>query len=231
LSGGAPLPGEVKQVFENNTGATIGEGYGLTEASPVVTCNPICGGEIKLGSIGLPIPGTVVEIVSLDDRKTVLPQGEHGEVCVIGPQVMKGYYNKEEETNNSIVNGRLHTGDVGYLDSKGYVHLVDRLKDLILVRGYNVYPTQVEEAIYMHPLVEECIVTGVPDKERGETVWAWVKLLDGKTLEQEELMAFLADKLSPIELPRNIVFKETALPKTAVGKLSRKLLREQEGLV
>jgi long-chain acyl-CoA synthetase len=229
LSGGAPLPGEVKKSFEENTNGVIGEGYGLTEASPVVTCNPLQG-QIKLGSIGLPLPGTLVEILSIEDGKTVMPVGEHGEVCVSGPQVMKGYFNKPEETGNTIKNGRLHTGDVGYIDQQGYVHLIDRLKDVILVRGYNVYPTQVEEAIYMHDSVEECIVAGVPDDERGETVWAWVKTLDGKALDEAELIEFLKDKISPIEIPRRVIIKNEALPKTAVGKLSRKLLLEQEGV-
>jgi long-chain acyl-CoA synthetase len=226
LSGGAPLPGGVKKAFEEKTGAIVGEGYGLTEASPVVTCNPLAG-KVKTGSIGLPLPGTTVEIIDMDDRQTVLPLGERGEVCVSGPQVMKGYYKQPDATADSIRNGRLHTGDVGYIDPEGYVHLVDRLKDIILVRGYNVYPTQVEEAISLHPSVQECIVAGMPDDERGETVWAWVKPVDGKTLNENELKTFLKDKISPLEIPRTVVVRETPLPKTAVGKLSRKLLLEE----
>ncbi|QQG35536.1 MAG: long-chain fatty acid--CoA ligase [Micavibrio aeruginosavorus] len=229
LSGGAPLPGGVKKAFEERTGAKVGEGYGLTEASPVVTCNPIAG-KIKVGSIGMPIPGTLVEIISIEDGKTTVPVGEHGEVCISGPQVMKGYYNKPEDTASTIRNGRLHTGDVGYIDSEGYVHLVDRLKDLIIVRGYNVYPTQVEEAISMHPSVQECIVAGVPDEERGETVWAWIKPKDGQPLTEQEVQNFLQDKISPIEIPRKVIIRDTPLPKTAVGKLSRKLLLEEAGL-
>lgn len=229
LSGGAPLPGGIKRAFEERTGAIVGEGYGLTEASPVVTCNPLVG-KVKVGSIGMPIPGTIVEILSIEDGKTILPTGEHGEVCVRGPQVMKGYYKKPEDTAATIREGRLHTGDVGYIDSEGYVHLVDRLKDLIIVRGYNVYPTQVEEAVSQHPAVQECIVAGVPDEERGETVWAWIKPRDGQSLSEKDMQSFLQDKISPIEIPRKIIIRDTPLPKTAVGKLSRKLLLEEEGI-
>ncbi len=229
MSGGAPLPGGVKQAFENRTGTKVGEGYGLTEAAPVVTCNPMKG-EIKVGSIGVPIPGTIVEIIDMEDKKTVLPLGEKGEVCVRGPQIMKGYYNQPDATAETIRDGLLYTGDIGYIDEEGYIHLVDRLKDIILVRGYNVYPTQIEEAIYLHDAVEECIVAGVPDEERGETVWAWIKPLDGKNLTEEEIKSFLADKISPIEIPRKIILRNAPLPKTAVGKLSRKLLLEEEGI-
>ena len=229
LSGGAPLPQGIKDAFERRTGATLGEGYGLTEASPVVCCNPTKG-KVKVGTIGLPIPGTMVEIIDMEDGVTPLAQGAKGEVCVSGPQVMKGYYNKPEETAKVIKNGRLHTGDVGYVDEEGYIRLVDRMKDLILVRGYNVYPTQIEEAISLHGDVQECIVAGVPDDERGETVWAWVKARDGSELSEAALKSFLADKISPIEMPRKIVLRDTPLPKTAVGKLSRKMLLEEEGI-
>lgn len=231
ISGGAPLPLDVKRLFEEKTNSqAIAEGYGLTEASPGCTFNP-ARGKRKVGSVGMPIPGVVVEIVSREDGVTVLPVGEKGEVCISGPNLMKGYYKRPEATAEVIKNGRLHTGDVGYLDEEGYLFLVDRIKDLILVRGYNVYPRIVEEAIYLHPVVEECIVAGVPDQERGETVWAWVKPQAGKNLTQEELLEFLKDKLSPIEMPRKIIVRDQPLPKTAVGKLSRKDLLAQEGIV
>lgn len=230
ISGGAPLPADVKRLFEEKTGCKqLAEGYGLTETSPGATFNPAVGVR-KLGSVGMPLPGTTVEIVSREDGMTVLPIGEKGEVCIKGPQVMKGYYKKDDATAEMIRNGRLHTGDVGYLDADGYLHLVDRIKDLILVRGYNVYPRVVEEAIYLHPAVEECIVAGVPDAERGETVRAWVKPVTGKKVTEEELLEFLKDKLNPIEMPRMIVVRDKALPKTAVGKLSRKDLLAQEGI-
>ncbi len=230
MSGGAPLPGDVKRLFEEKTGCHhMGEGYGLTESSPVATFNPPTG-KIKNGSVGLPMPGTIIEIIDRDDGVSVLPVGEKGEVCISGPQVMKGYYNKPAETAEVLRNGRLHTGDVGYLDEEGYLFLVDRIKDMIVVRGYKVYPRFVEEAIYKHPSVEECIVAGVPDAERGETVWAWVKPAAGRTLTEADLKKFLEDKISPIEMPRKVIIRDKPLPKTAVGKLSKKDLLEQEGI-
>lgn len=230
MSGGAPLPGEVKRMFEEKTGCrNIGEGYGLTESSPVATFNPP-GGKIKNGSVGMPIPGTIVEIIDRDNGEAVLPAGEKGEVCISGPQIMKGYFNKPDETAEVLRRGRLHTGDVGYLDEEGYLFLVDRIKDMIIVRGYKVYPRFVEEAIYKHPSVEECIVAGVPDIERGETVWAWVKPIAGQILSEADLKKFLENKISPIEMPRKIIIRDVPLPKTAVGKLSKKDLLEQEGI-
>ncbi len=230
LSGGAPLPAEVKSAFEQRTKAKlVAEGYGLTEASPVVTCNPISD-KARAGSIGLPIPGTHVDIVSLEDGVTVLPVGAKGEVCVRGPQVMKGYYHKAEETAQIIKQGRLHTGDVGYMDAQGFVYLVDRVKDLILVGGYNVYPRNIEEEIYTHPAVAECIVAGVPDKLRGEAVWAWVKTKDGQSLGDSDLRAYLQGRLSQLEMPKKIIIRDEPLPKTAVGKLSKRDLLVQEGL-
>jgi long-chain acyl-CoA synthetase len=229
LSGGAPLPNEVKNAFEKKTGAALlTEGYGLTEASPVVTCNPLSP-RARGGSIGIPVPGTVVEIVSVEDGVTLLKPGEKGEVCARGPQVMQGYYKKPEETAKVLKNGRLHTGDVGYMDADGFVYIVDRIKDLILVSGYNVYPRHVEEAIYSHPAVKECIVAGVPDKLRGEVPYAWVKPIDGNPLDAATLRAFLKDKLSPVEMPKKIIVRDEPLPKTAVGKLSKKDLLAQEG--
>ena len=231
LSGGAPLPAEVKAAFEKRTGARlVAEGYGLTEFSPVVTCNPLSA-KARAGSIGLPVPGTMVEIISLEDSETVMKTGEKGEICASGPQLMQGYYKQPEETAKVVKNGRLHTGDVGYIDADGFVYIVDRLKDMILVGGYNVYPRHVEEAIYTHPAVKECIVAGVPDKLRGEAVYAWVKPVDGNPLEADTLRAFLQDKLSPIEMPKKIIIREEPLPKTAVGKLSKKDLLAQEGIV
>ena len=230
ITGGAPMPQDVQRLFEEKTGSrALAEGYGLTEASPGCTFNPPVGKK-KPGSVGQPVPGTIVEILGRDDGK-VLGVGEKGEVCITGPQVMKGYYRRPEATAEQIKNGRLHTGDVGYIDSEGYLHLVDRIKDLILVRGYNVYPRVVEEAIYLHPAVEECIVAGVPDQERGENVWAWVKPAAGKTISADALKEFLIDKLSPIEVPRKIILRDKPLPKTAVGKLSRKDLLAEEGIV
>ncbi|MBK3734384.1 AMP-binding protein [Azospirillum brasilense] len=226
LSGGAPLPVEVKEAFERNTGCVLVEGYGLSESSPVATANPVTGLN-KAGSIGLPLPGTLIEIVSLEEPRRVLPVGEKGEVCIRGPQVMKGYWNKPSETALTLVDGRLHTGDVGYMDEDGYTHIVDRIKDMILCSGFNVYPRNVEEAIYLHPAVAECVVAGLPDEYRGQTVKAYIRVDDGKALTREELIDFLKDKLSPIEMPKAVEFRGE-LPKTMIGKLSRKALLDEE---
>ncbi len=227
ISGGAPLPVEVKKTFEKNTGCVVIEGYGLTESTPVVCANPIKG-ENKAGSIGLPLPGTVVEIIDPEDKNTPMKTGERGELCVRGPQVMKGYWNKPEETAHVLRGGRLHTADIAYMDAAGYVYIVDRIKDLILVNGYNVYPRLVEEAIYLHPAVEECIVAGLPDPERGEMVKAWIKLKGGQNLDEASLKSFLKDKISPIEMPRAVEFRDKPLPKTMIGKLSRKDIVNEE---
>lgn len=227
ISGGAPLPLEVKTRFETLTGCKLVEGYGLTEASPVVACNPLWG-DSREGSIGLPLPGTEVKIVDLEDPSKDLPPGERGEVCVRGRQVMARYWERPHDTADSLRDGWLHTGDVGYFDADGYVYLVDRIKDLILCSGYNVYPRVVEDAIYQHPAVAEVIVAGVPDDYRGETVKAFVKLRDGESLDADALRTFLADKLSKIEMPRIVEFRDRPLPKTMVGKLSRKDVLEEE---
>lgn len=227
ISGGAPLPVEVKKTFENITGCIVVEGYGLTESSPVVSANPLTG-ENKAGSIGLPLPCTSVEIINPDDKETRMKLGERGELCVRGPQVMKGYWNKPEDTAQVLKDGLLYTGDVAVMDEQGYIFIVDRLKDMIITNGYNVYPRNVEEAIYAHDAVEECIVAGLPDTARGEIVKAWVKLKDGRNLSSEDLRAFLKERLSPMETPRQIEFRSEPLPKTMIGKLSRKDIVAQE---
>lgn len=226
ISGGAPLPVELKERFEARTGCVVVEGYGLTEASPVVTCNPIYG-RARAGSIGVPIPSTLVEIRDLDDPRRCLPAGHKGELCVCGPQVMKGYWNCPDETEQTFVDGWLRTGDVGTMDEDGYFYLVDRIKDLIIVHGYNVYPRIVEEAIYEHPAVAETTVIGVPDPHYGQIPKAFVKLAAGKSVTAEELIAFLKTKLSPFEVPREIEFRQE-LPKTMIGKLSKKELIAEE---
>ena len=226
ISGGAPLPQEVKQQFDAHTGCVVIEGYGLSECSPVACVTPISG-EYKPGSVGLPMPGTVVEIVSLTDDEVVLPVGERGEICIRGPQVMKGDWNRPEESERTLKGGRLHTGDIGIMDEDGYTAIVDRIKDLIIAGGFNVYPRTVEEAIYLHPEVEEVVVAGIPDPYRGQTVKAYIKLADGAGLDEAGLLAFLKDKLSPIEMPKKIEFR-SSLPRTMVGKLSRKDLLDEE---
>jgi long-chain acyl-CoA synthetase len=206
ISGGAPLPVEVKKKFEALTGCVVVEGYGLSETSPVVCTNPTEGVN-KPGSIGLPMPGTVVEIRALDDDR-ILGIGEKGELCVRGPQVMKGYWNKPEETINVMKDGVLHTGDIGYIDEEGYVFIVDRLKDMINASGYKIYPRMVEEAIYLHPAVEETIVIGIPDAYRGEAPKAFIKVKAGMTLTADEMKEFIKDKLSTIERPAEYEFRD-----------------------
>ena len=232
ISGGAPLPVEVKKAFEDKTGCVVVEGYGLSESSPVACVNPLKGDNVP-GSIGLPVPGTIIEIIDPADGKTPVALGERGELCIRGPQVMAGYWKNEEDTNAALRpagdgDKRLHTGDIAVMDERGYVFIVDRIKDMIITNGYNVYPRNIEEAIYKHPNVEECVVAGLPDKQRGEIVKTWIKLKEGRELTAEDLKVFLEDKLSPMELPKRIEFRSEPLPKTMIGKLSRKDLLEQE---
>jgi long-chain acyl-CoA synthetase len=226
ISGGASLPVEVKLAFEKRTGCKVVEGYGLSESAPVATCNPPHGVN-KPGSIGLPFPGTEIEMRSLEDPDVTLAPGETGEICIKGPQVMKGYWQRPDATAEVLKDGWLRTGDVGYMDADGYVFLVDRLKDLILCGGYNVYPRVIEEACYEHPAVEEVTVIGIPDSYRGQSPKAFVKLREGAALTEEDLLAFLRERLSPIELPKAIEFRDS-LPKTLIGKLSKKELIEEE---
>lgn len=226
ISGGAPLPIEVKRCFEGLSGCKLVEGYGLSEASPVVTCN-VPGGEERDGTIGLPLPRTVIDIRDLENPKKSVPQGERGEVCVKGPQVMAGYWERPDETERTIRDGWLHTGDVGFIDESGFVHLVDRIKDLILCSGFNVYPRHIEEALYEHPAVAEAVVVGISDSYRGQAPKAFVALKDGEAANADDLKAFLRERLSPIERPREIEFRDE-LPKTLIGKLSKKELQDEE---
>lgn len=228
ISGGAPLPVAVKEAFEKRTGCTVVEGYGLSESSPVVCINPV-DGRSRPGSIGLPVAGTYVELRNKDDFYIEAPEGEPGELCVRGPQVMQGYWNKPDETAECLKDGLLRTGDIARVDEDGFVYIVDRIKDMIIMNGYNVYPRNVEEAIYKHPAVEECIVGGLPHEKRGEIVKAWVKLKeDQPAIDAGGLKAFLKEYLSPMEMPYKIEIRAEPLPKTMVGKLSRKDIIAQE---
>lgn len=226
ISGGAPLPAEVRARFEKLTGCKVAEGYGLSEASPVVACNPP-DGAIRDGSVGVPVAGTTIEIRDRSDITRLLPPGERGEVCVRGPQVMAGYWGRPDETREVLIDGMLRTGDVGYRDADGYLFLVDRIKDVILCGGYNVYPRVIEDALYQHPAVAEAVVIGVPDSYRGQAPKAFVKLREGHAATPDELRSFLADYVSKIELPKAIVLRES-LPKTMIGKLSKKELVAEE---
>jgi long-chain acyl-CoA synthetase len=226
VSGGAPLPTDVRVRFLELTGCRLVEGYGLTEASPVVACNPP-DGEVRGGSVGIPLVGTTIEIRDPDDPARLLPAGERGEVCVRGPQVMAGYWQRPADTAAVMVDGALRTGDIGYLDADGYLFLVDRIKDVILCGGYNVYPRVLEDALYQHPAVLEATVIGVADAYRGQAPKAFVVLRPGHTVTGEELRQFLTGYVSKIELPKSVEVRES-LPKTMIGKLSKKELVAEE---
>jgi long-chain acyl-CoA synthetase len=226
ISGGAPLPFEVRHDFETRTGCRVVEGYGLSEASPILACNPLFE-PAKDNSAGPAFPGTILEIRDPEAPHAILPQGERGEVCGRGPQLMKGYWGRPEDSAACFVDGALRTGDIGYLDADGSLFLVDRIKDLILCGGYNVYPRVIEDAAYQHPAVREAIAIGVPDAYRGQAPKLFVTLRDGEATDAAALHDFLATRLNKIELPREIDIRET-LPKTLIGKLSRKDLVAEE---
>lgn len=225
LSGGAPLPLEVKKRFESFTGCSLIEAYGLSETSPAATSNPIEGLH-KEGSIGIPFPRTQIKIMSLSNPDEEVALGEKGEICISGPQVMKGYWNRSEENARVLREGLFHTGDVGYMDEDGYTFLVDRIKDLIISNGYNIYPRHVEEVIYQYADVEEVIVIGIPDEQRGEVPKAFIKARNGKKICPQDLFNFLSDKLSPLQMPKQIEMRDQ-LPKTMIGKLSKKELIQE----
>ncbi|MDW8356428.1 long-chain fatty acid--CoA ligase [Thermus sp.] len=225
ISGSAPLPLEVAERFEKLTGAKLVEGYGLTEASPVTHCNPLYGPR-KLGSVGLPFPGVEAKVV--DEEGKELPPGEVGELILKGPNVMKGYWNRPEESQKTLKDGWLFTGDLAKMDPDGYFYIVDRKKDMIIAGGYNIYPREVEEVLYQHPAVQEAAVVGVPDPYRGETVAAFIVLKDeykGKVSEKD-IETFCRQNLAAYKVPRILQFRDT-LPKSSVGKiLKRELAKE-----
>ncbi|BDG44571.1 long-chain-fatty-acid--CoA ligase [Saccharococcus caldoxylosilyticus] len=226
ISGSAPLPVEVQEKFEKVTSGKLIEGYGLTEASPVTHSNFVWDGERVKGSIGVPWPDTEAKIISLETGEEA-KANEIGELVVRGPQVMKGYWNQPHETENVLRDGWLYTGDVGYMDERGYFYIVDRKKDMIIASGYNIYPREVEEVLYQHPKVQEVVVVGVPDEYRGETVKAFVVLKQGQQCTAEELDQFMRSRLAAYKVPRIYEFR-TELPKTAVGKILRRALLGEE---
>lgn len=223
ISGGAGLPLEIKQQFETLTGCSLVEGYGLSESSPVVSCNPLYGTN-KAGSIGIPFPNTILEIVDKDDERTLLPQGEIGEICIRGVQIMLGYWNQPKETANVLKDGRLHTGDLGYMDAEGYIFVVDRKKEMILSGGYNIYPRHIEEVLYTHPAVSECAVIGMDHPVRGQVPKAFVVLKEGHPLDEKTLRAFVKEHVAAYSVPHDIVFLDV-LPKSPIGKILKKELR------
>jgi len=227
-SGGAPLPMEVGERFRAITGTWLAEGWGMTETSPTGTFSP-AHGQRKAGSCGIPHPGVVIKMLDLEDPTRYVPLGEKGEMCIQGPNVMKGYWNKPEATADSTTfDGLFRTGDVGYMDEDGFVFIVDRCKDMLLCSGYNVYPRVLEEAIYQHPAVHEVAVIGVPDEYRGQSPKAFITLKPGaEAFDIKALQSFLKERVGKHEMVQALEIR-AALPKTAVGKLSKKDLVDEE---
>ncbi|MFX0021773.1 MAG: long-chain fatty acid--CoA ligase [Candidatus Hermodarchaeota archaeon] len=230
-TGAAPMPPEVLKEFEKRTGATVVEGYGMTETSPATHVNPLKGTR-KIGSVGLALPNTEFRIVDIDDYTKILPQGEAGEIMIKGPQVMKGYWNKPEETANQLKDGWLLTGDIGRMDEEGYLFIVDRKKDMINISGFKVYPREIEDVLFEYEAVENAAVIGIPDPEvaGNEKVKAYIVLKDGYRETDEtknEIKEFLRQNLAPYKIPKLIEFRKE-LPETLVGKVVRKDLKDIE---
>lgn len=224
MSGGAALPVEVQKEFERITGGRLVEGYGLSETSPVTHINPMYGLR-KEGSIGIPIPLTSAKI--MDSNMKEVPVGEIGELAVSGPQVMKEYWNKPEETDMVLRDGWLFTGDMAKMDEDGYFFIVDRKKDMIIAGGFNIYPRDIEEVLFTHPKISEAVVAGIPDEYRGETVKAYIVLQEGEQASEEEIIDFCKQNLAKYKIPRIIEFRKE-LPKSMIGKVLRRVLVEEE---
>jgi len=230
-TGAAPMPPEVMKEFEERTGGIIIEGYGLTESSPVACTNPFLG-ERKIGSVGMPIPDTEIKLVNIEDYTKIVPFGEPGEIMIKGPQIMKGYWNKPEATENQIKDGWLLTGDIAKMDEDGYFYIVDRKKDMIDVSGFKVYPRELEDCLFEHEAVENAAVIGVPDPNLpgSEKVKAYIVLKDGYKESEEieaEIKEFCRKTVAPYKVPKFIEFRKE-LPETLVGKVLRKDLKDIE---
>ncbi|OLN30939.1 long-chain-fatty-acid--CoA ligase [Desulfosporosinus metallidurans] len=227
-SGSAPLPLEVAQKFLEVTHGegNLVEGYGLSEASPVTHCNPLDRPTLA-GSIGLPLPDTDYVIMDLETGDREIPVGEIGELCVRGPQVMKGYWKKPLETAETMRNGWLHTGDIARMDEDGFCFIIDRKKDIIIAGGFNIYPRDIEEVLYEHHKVKEVVVAGVPDLYRGETVKAYIVLQPNTEASEQEFIAFCKTRMAAFKVPRHVEFRDE-LPRTIVGKVLRRKLVEEE---
>ena len=227
FSGSAPLPVDVIKTFQEKTGSVIVEGFGMTESTPVTHINPFHGKRV-VGSIGLPISDTVCKIVDLSDKTKEMPVGEPGELLIKGPQVMKGYLNRPEETAKTITeDGFLCSGDVAKMDENGYFYIVDRIKDMIISGGYNVYPRDIDEVLFEHPKILEACAVGIPHPKRGEAVKAFVILKEGESMTEKEVIDYCETKLAKYKLPVAVEFRQE-LPKSNVGKILRKDLRAEE---
>ncbi len=226
FSGSAPLPTEVIHEFEERTGAIIVEGYGLTESSPVTHVNPFRGVR-KVGSIGVPICDTDCKVVDVENPERIIPVGEPGELLVKGPQVMEGYWGLEKETEATVRDGWLHTGDVATMDDEGYFYIVDRMKDMVISGGYNVFPREIDEVLYTHPKILEVSSVGIPHPTRGEQIKCYVVLKEGESATENELIDFCRSRLAVYKLPTLVEFLQE-LPKSIVGKILKKELRKME---
>ncbi len=226
FSGSAPLPVEVLERFERLTGGKITEGFGMTESSPVTHANPLYGVR-KTGSIGVPLPSTDAKVVDLEEGTREVPVGEDGELLLRGPQVMKGYWQSDDETAITIRDGWLYTGDIAKVDEDGYFYIVGRKKDMIIAGGYNIYPREIDEILYENPKILEAAAVGVPDPRRGETVKAFVVLRPGETATADEIIEYCKGRLAPYTVPRSVEFR-TDLPKSTIGKVLRRVLRDEE---
>jgi long-chain acyl-CoA synthetase len=229
ISGASSLPPQVQKKFMQITGGFLAEGYGLTEASPVTHCTPVdkTMKTVKIGSIGLPLPDTEARIVDLVTGEKVMAQGETGELAVKGPQIMKGYWNKPEETAMVLRDGWLLTGDIARMDEDGYFYITDRKKDLIKYKDYSVYPREIEDVLYEHPAVKLCAVVGKKDPAVGEVPKAYIVLKEGAVATEKEIMAFVNDKVAPYKAIREVEFRKE-LPISSVGKVLRRVLQEEE---
>lgn len=226
FSGSAPLPVEVLERFEALTGSKITEGFGLTEASPITHANPFDGVR-KVGSVGIPVPGTDVKVVDVETGDRELEVGDEGELCIRGPQVMAGYWNRPDETANTLRDGWLYTGDLARVDEDGYCFIVGRKKDMIVASGYNIYPDEVDNVLFSHPAVLEAATIGVPDEKRGETVKSFIVLKQDATATEDDILAFCRKELAPYKVPKRIEFL-SELPKSSALKILRRELRERE---
>ncbi len=227
ISGSAPLAAEHYHRFQELTGASILEGYGLTEASPITHLSPLSLEKHKIGSIGLPLPGTDARIVDMEGGALSLPPGKLGELVIRGPQIMHGYWNRPDATASALRNGWLYTGDLATMDEDGFFHIMDRKKDMIIVAGYNVYPREIDEVLLEHPAILDAVAVGIPDATRGEIIKAYIVLKPNMPLNRTEVIAWCRNKLAAYKVPRLVEFREN-LPKTVVGKVLRRLLREEE---
>jgi long-chain acyl-CoA synthetase len=226
FSGAAPLAADTIRDLQDLAGATILEVYGMTETTPIICITP-WGGTIKPGTVGVPAPGTDIKVVDIETGEKELPTGEEGEIIVRGPQVMMGYNKKPDETARTIRDGWVFTGDIGRFDSDGYLSIVDRKKDMVIAGGYNIYPVEIDNVLFDHPRILEACAVGIPDEYRGETIKAFIVVKEGETLTAEEVTSYCKEHLAAYKVPKQVEFLEE-LPRTAVGKVLRRELKDRE---